>query len=840
MADDCRGSEEETGASRQNILKFLSPPSPSSSTGISLDTRRRLLESGDHTDVEDVFREEFLGVINPTQQSQNGQSKGISKDEKMTILKLVIPLSTVTGRNATTPTVGRVSNLITDLVPPGSQAKEVQPVVQLFNSFISSLSLSQQDKEKQNLLDPRLPIVFFAKHGQAITQLALGNDMPSRKMVEGLKVWSEESLRRWKERDMNVEVDVEVTREKVVKQILPALLASTHPLSTSASKAFTYNRTLEKAGEMFEILFYTVYLFSTNPTDSRTAFIPPYAQDQLRTLAQHVFALSPPPPRARNTATGPGRPDAMRWGVVRDLLEVTSSPRKPLFAGPGIVPTWKSQIQPHPLVHPQLVQNQSQNQSQTQMRRPPPQGPRASVRGEREREFESPRDRGQRQYPPHLEPRRGQTQPQPQQMGRDQDREKERETKEERHPGGRPATPPLPAPPPTAAAAATIAPVPPGINIRPGTTTSAGAAPTPMDGDGDGDGRTNMSLSINGANKRRREGGVGSGSDSARLGQGDGYAEEDGGARKKKGRNDKDGKVDTETSTSISTSTSTGTVGAGAALLARMTGGGGRLHTPPTMAQPQAMPLPQHLKAQQTKQQQQQQRQQQQPKLSLRDRLGPSITSSPAHNEGHNMSALDRLALGGKPTSSPAAAGSGTTSGANKPAQPNTLTIAGHANTAQAQAQVQAQSTDTASQRDDTGQASISKPKSIKIRRDNRPAPTTLFHRNYSSNGGNIGREGEGEKEEEEDEPVVRKGRGFVAKEEDVVMFEPPKEGVHQGTRIRQSGGGGYGNGVQGVWRANASWLPPAAAAQRGRGGAGPGLGMARGMLGTRDAAARR
>lgn len=232
MADDCRGSEEETGASRQNILKFLSPPSPSSSTGISLDTRRRLLESGDHTDVEDVFREEFLGVITPVQQSQNGQSKGISKDEKMTILKLVIPLSTVTGRNATTPTVRRVSNLITDLVPPGSQAREVQPVVQLFNSFISSLSLSQQDKEKQNVLDPRLPIVFFAKHGQAITQLALGNDMPSRKMVEGLKVWSEESLRRWKGRDMNVEVDVEVTREKVVKQILPALLASTLPLST--------------------------------------------------------------------------------------------------------------------------------------------------------------------------------------------------------------------------------------------------------------------------------------------------------------------------------------------------------------------------------------------------------------------------------------------------------------------------------------------------------------------------------------------------------------------------------------------------------------------------------
>lgn len=227
MADDCRGSEEETGASRQNILRFLSPPSPSSSTGISLDMRRRLLESGDHTDVEDVFREEFLGVVTPTQQNQNGQSKGISKDEKMTILKLVIPLSTVTGRNATTPTVRRVSNLIIDLVPSGSQAKEVQPVVQLFNSFISSLSLSQQGNEKPNVLDPRLPIVFFAKHGQAITQLALGNDIPSRKMVEGLKVWSEDSLRRWQERDMNVDVEVEVTREKVVKQILPALLAST-------------------------------------------------------------------------------------------------------------------------------------------------------------------------------------------------------------------------------------------------------------------------------------------------------------------------------------------------------------------------------------------------------------------------------------------------------------------------------------------------------------------------------------------------------------------------------------------------------------------------------------
>lgn len=67
--------------------------------------------------------------------------------------------------------------------------------------------------------------------------------------------------------------------------------------------------------------------------------------------------------------------------------------------------------------------------------------------------------------------------------------------------------------------------------------------------------------------------------------------------------------------------------------------------------------------------------------------------------------------------------------------------------------------------------------------------PTTLFHRTYSSNGnikilGSRGKdddeekekEKEEEEEEEEDEPVVKKGRGFVEKQEDVVMFEPPKE----------------------------------------------------------------
>lgn len=229
MADDCRGSEEETGASRQNILKFLSSADPS--TGISPDTRRTLLESGRHTDVEDVFREEFLSVVSQHQQGQGG----MGKDEKMTILKLVIPLSTVTGQNTTTPTVKRVSNLIVDLVPPGSPAKEVQPVAQLFNTFISSLSLSPfpAQRETENVLDPRIPITFFAKHGQAITQLALGNDLPSRKMVEGLKMWPEEALRRWQvgrggvhRGDGEQDMDVETAREKVVKQILPALLAS--------------------------------------------------------------------------------------------------------------------------------------------------------------------------------------------------------------------------------------------------------------------------------------------------------------------------------------------------------------------------------------------------------------------------------------------------------------------------------------------------------------------------------------------------------------------------------------------------------------------------------------
>lgn len=229
MADDCRGSEEETGASRQNILKFLSSADPS--TGISPDTRRTLLESGKHTDVEDVFREEFLSVVSQHQQGQGG----MGKDEKMTILKLVIPLSTVTGQNTTTPTVKRVSNLIVDLVPPGSPAKEVQPVAQLFNTFISSLSLSPfpVQRKTENVLDPRIPITFFAKHGQAITQLALGNDLPSRKMVEGLKMWAEEALRRWQvgrrgvhRGDGEQDMDVETAREKVVKQILPALLAS--------------------------------------------------------------------------------------------------------------------------------------------------------------------------------------------------------------------------------------------------------------------------------------------------------------------------------------------------------------------------------------------------------------------------------------------------------------------------------------------------------------------------------------------------------------------------------------------------------------------------------------
>lgn len=198
------------------------------------------------------------------------------------------------------------------------------------------------------------------------------------------------------------------------------------------------------------------------------------------------------------------------------------------------------------------------------------------------------------------------------------------------------------------------------------------------------------------------------------------------------------------------------------------------------------------------------------------------------------ISALDRLAL---PTSSPvptaaagagAGVGSGMTAGTNKPVQPNTLNIAGIASAAQAQTQTetqtQAKDAAAAGQGDSADQASMSVPKSIKIRRDNRPPPTTLFHRTYSSNGnikilGSRGKdddeekekEKEEEEEEEEDEPVVKKGRGFVEKQEDVVMFEPPKESG-RGMAVRPSGAGG-----QGVWR----------------------VGMARGMFGPRGAARR-
>lgn len=199
------------------------------------------------------------------------------------------------------------------------------------------------------------------------------------------------------------------------------------------------------------------------------------------------------------------------------------------------------------------------------------------------------------------------------------------------------------------------------------------------------------------------------------------------------------------------------------------------------------------------------------------------------------ISALDRLALA---TSSPvptaaagagagsgSGSGSGMTAGTNKPAQPNTLNIAGIASAAQTQ--TQAKDAAAAGQGDGADQTSMSVPKSIKIRRDNRPPPTTLFHRAYSFNGdikilGSRGKDDDEEKEkekekeeekeeEEEDEPVVKKGRGFVEKQEDVVMFEPPKESG-RGTAVRPSGAGG-----QGVWR----------------------VGMARGMFGPRGAARR-
>ena len=169
MSFDCCGSEAETGASRRNILDFL--------TRDATALLRPILESGDHLDAEKAFQKGFEEVLKTTAIPETRQ-----------VLSLLVPLSTVSGKNAPPESAAKFSRLVTDSLHSRSSPLLTQPLIKIYADFVS----------RTTKLDARVGLRFWAAHGVAILQLALEKaDKPSIVMIDKLRVWSTAAVKAY-------------------------------------------------------------------------------------------------------------------------------------------------------------------------------------------------------------------------------------------------------------------------------------------------------------------------------------------------------------------------------------------------------------------------------------------------------------------------------------------------------------------------------------------------------------------------------------------------------------------------------------------------------------------
>jgi hypothetical protein len=174
MIDDCRGSEAETGASRRNIIQYLRTD--------AVELRQRVLETGEDLEAEKVFRDGFMDVL------------GKMGSEGKLVLEMLLPLSTISGKNATTSQVGAFVRAIADL--PGE--RNDPEVVHMFDDFAG----------RNPPIDPRDVLPFFVGHGGMTVKLALQQDAAAIRIVERLSRWAGEAASHAQEREGLRERDV--------------------------------------------------------------------------------------------------------------------------------------------------------------------------------------------------------------------------------------------------------------------------------------------------------------------------------------------------------------------------------------------------------------------------------------------------------------------------------------------------------------------------------------------------------------------------------------------------------------------------------------------------------
>ena len=167
MADDCKGSEAETGASRRNILDFIEQQAKG--------FRDEVLASGNNVEAEEVFRNGFYDAL-----------ANCESTEKKQILGMISTVSTISGKNATAETSAEFVRHLTESIRPNSTSSSTIPYLNLFSTFLS----------RNPPLDPRYLILFLASHGGTVVSLAFEKaDKAAIALLDRLKLGIAEVIR---------------------------------------------------------------------------------------------------------------------------------------------------------------------------------------------------------------------------------------------------------------------------------------------------------------------------------------------------------------------------------------------------------------------------------------------------------------------------------------------------------------------------------------------------------------------------------------------------------------------------------------------------------------------
>jgi hypothetical protein len=169
MADDCQ-SEEQSGASRRNILNFL--------TDQAKQERAKSLESGDDMEAEDIFREGFYAVL-----------KVAAPAEQTLVLSLLLPLSSISGKHATRERASTFCRHLTESIEPRSSSDITLPVIDLLGDLV----------KRKAPVDPRCLVSFLANHGAVVLGLAVDHASATAvDLIKRVNEWTEQAIDEWK------------------------------------------------------------------------------------------------------------------------------------------------------------------------------------------------------------------------------------------------------------------------------------------------------------------------------------------------------------------------------------------------------------------------------------------------------------------------------------------------------------------------------------------------------------------------------------------------------------------------------------------------------------------